>query len=197
MLVAKSPTGGASTTVQAMSAEAGKAVDDGAVIDELPEDLDISQVEAPVEFPNNNRRRIPALMYLILGAAAIVLSIVKEGSPTVNNGLRLGGIALILFAVYGFVTGVRMRIDEQEAFAAASAAMDFPTGHASAQQVWLGWLSRPTWRILLYSNENPPAHRGMVLVDAVSGAVKQHYSEVNPEDWSEPKSSANTQPKSE
>lgn len=177
-----------------MSVEAGTAVDDGDVIDQLPEDLDISQVEAPVEFPNNNRRRIPALMYLILGVAAIVLSIAKDGSPTVNNGLRLGGIALILFAIYSFVTGVRMRIDEQEAFAAASAVMEFPTGHASAQQVWLGWLSRPTWRILLYSNENPPAHRGMVLVDAVTGTVKQHYSEVNPEDWSDAKSAGSAGP---
>ena len=39
---------------------------------------------------------------------------------------------------------------------AATRQVGFPVGHASAQLTWRGLRSRPTWRILLYSVENPP-----------------------------------------
>ena len=45
--------------------------------------------------------------------------------------------------------------------------------------------SRPTWRILCYSAEEPPQRRGFVLVDAVDGRVGEHVVEDNPESWSE------------
>ena len=57
-------------------------------------------------------------------------------------------------------------------------------GHASAQLSWRGLVSRPTWRILLYSADDPPAKRGLVLVDGISGEVGDHFVEDNPEDWS-------------
>ena len=50
---------------------------------------------------------------------------------------------------------------------------------------WRGLLSRPTWRILLYSAENPPLRRGLVLVDGVDGEVVDWFVEDNPEDWSD------------
>ena len=50
---------------------------------------------------------------------------------------------------------------------------------------WRGIRSRPTWRILLYSAEDPPAQRGLVLVDGVDRAIVAHFVEDNPEDWSE------------
>ena len=59
----------------------------------------------------------------------------------------------------------------------------FPVGHASAQQVWHGLRSRPTWRVLCYSAEEPPDRRGLVLVDAVDGRVLEHLVESNPERW--------------
>ena len=43
--------------------------------------------------------------------------------------------------------------------------------------------SRPTWRILLYSAEDPPKTRGLVLVDGVDGTVLEQFTEANPEDW--------------
>jgi hypothetical protein len=49
---------------------------------------------------------------------------------------------------------------------------------------WRGLRSRPTWRILLYSNESPPDRRGLVLVDAVDGSIVAQFVEDNPEDWS-------------
>ena len=39
-------------------------VSDADVVDELPEDLDASEFVGPYTFPNNNRRRIPAAVYL-------------------------------------------------------------------------------------------------------------------------------------
>ena len=50
---------------------------------------------------------------------------------------------------------------------------------------WRGLRSRPLWRILLYSDENPPDKRGLVLVDGVDGTVVEHFVEDNPEDWSD------------
>jgi hypothetical protein len=76
-------------------------------------------------------------------------------------------------------------VDEKGALVAASRAVGFPVGHASAQLGWRGLRSRPTWRILLYSAEEPPAHRGFVLVDAVDGRIVDHFTEDNPEDWPE------------
>ena len=76
-----------------------------------------------------------------------------------------------------------MHVDEKQALVAAQQAIAFPVGHASAQQVWHGVRSRPTWRVLCYSAEEPPQKRGLVLVDAVDGRVLQHLVEANPEEW--------------
>ena len=62
--------------------------------------------------------------------------------------------------------------------------MGFAVGHASALLGWRGLRSRPTWRILLDSSEDPPAKRGLVLVDGVDGEVLDQVIEDNPEDWS-------------
>ncbi len=43
--------------------------------------------------------------------------------------------------------------------------------------------SRPTWRILLYSART--ARDGLVLVDGVDGEIVAHFTEDNPEDWSD------------
>ena len=37
----------------------------------------------------------------------------------------------------------------------------------------------------LYSAEGPPQRRGFVLVDAVDGHIVDHFTEDNPEDWTE------------
>jgi hypothetical protein len=79
-----------------------------------------------------------------------------------------------------------MSVDEKEALVVAQGAVGFAVGHASAQQVWRGLRSRPTWRVLVYSAENPPRQRGLVLIDAVDGSVIEQLTEENPEtDWPE------------
>jgi hypothetical protein len=153
--------------------------------DELPEDLDASNFVGPYMFPNNNRRRIPAVLYMIIGLGAIGVWLASRGSDAVlvNVGLLWGGVALVLFGIYSYQAGFDLDFDERDALAAAGRTVDFPVGHASAQLGWRGLRSRPTWRILLYSSEEPPVKRGIVLVDGVKGDVLQHFVEDNPEDW--------------
>jgi hypothetical protein len=162
--------------------------DDEELPDELPEELQPSSgLVGPYMFPDNNRRRVPAVLYWVLGAAAIALwAATRNGHPVlVNDGYLVGGIALILFGAYSWQAGFDLEVDERDALVAATRAVGFPVGHASAQLGWRGLRSRPTWRILLYSNEEPPAQRGLVLVDGCDGAVVEHFVEDNPEDWTD------------
>lgn len=155
------------------------------IVDALPEDLDLSGFVGPYTFPNNNRRRIPAAIYLALGAGCIVLFATVDGrTAVVNGGILWAGVALVAFGAYGMVAGWTLDVEESDALATASGRVGFAVGHASAQMAWRGFLSRPIWRILCYSAENPPQRRGIVLVDGISGEVIEWFAEDNPEDWS-------------
>ncbi|NNE74503.1 MAG: hypothetical protein HKN26_12625 [Acidimicrobiales bacterium] len=162
-------------------------VTDAEVTDTLPEDLDITALQAPYEFPNNSRRRIPGVLYLLVGGVAIVAWVLTRGDEPVlvNTGVLLGGIALVLFGLYHLQAGWDLSFDERDALVAATREVGFPVGHASAQLGWRGLRSRPTWRILLYSNESPPSQRGLALVDGVDGEIIDTWVEANPEDWSD------------
>jgi hypothetical protein len=148
--------------------------------DELPEDLDVTAYVGPYVFPDIKRRRIAATIYAVLGAGVLFI-----GLSSSNSGLLFGAVLLLLIAIYHFLAGWPLRIDQTEALAVASKAVGFPVGHASAQLAWRGLLSRPEWRILVYSAEEPPTKRGLVELDAVNGEVLGEYTEDNPEDWSD------------
>ena len=152
--------------------------------DVLPDDLDPRLAADDYRFPDNSRRRIPAVTAVVVGVAAVVAARAVE-SPLVNDGLLIGGIGVAVFGVYGVLAGTRMRLDETQALVRAQQALGFPVGHASAQQVWRGLLSRPTWRVLAYSTEEPPRRRGLVLIDAVDGRTVEHLVEDNREDGAE------------
>ena len=101
----------------------------------------------------------------------------------INRGFLFGGLFLLALAAYHLAAGVTLRVNETDALVAASRTVGFAVGHASAQLSWRGLMSHPTWRILLYSADEPPTKRGLVLVDGVSGEVGDHIVEDNPEDW--------------
>lgn len=152
--------------------------------DELPADLDHANFVGAYQFPDNSRRRIPGTIYLVLAAVCLVLYVwQRDGSAIVNGGFAWAAAALGAVGVYSITSGWRMTVDERQALVEAQRAIGFPIGHASAQQVWHGVRSRPTWRVLCYSAEEPPRRRGLVLVDAVDGRVLQHLAEDNPEQW--------------
>ncbi len=160
-------------------------VDDAEVRDELPEDLDVSEFVGPYVFPNNNRRRVPGYLYLGIGAACLAAWALVDDSPLVNGGFLAAGLSLLAIGAYHLVAGWNLDVDERDALVAATERVGFPVGHASAQLGWRGLRSRPTWRILLYSAENPPTRRGLVLVDGVDGEIVAWFTEDNPEDWSD------------
>ena len=155
----------------------------GAQRDRLPDDLDASGFVGPYQFPDNSRRRIPGVIYVGLAVACLVAYLLARDSSIVNEGFVWVAILLGVVGLVSVTSGWRMRVDEKDALVKAQRAVDFPVGHASAQQVWHGVRSRPTWRVLCYSTEDPPRQRGLVLVDAVDGRVLEHLVEANTELW--------------
>ena len=150
--------------------------------DELPDDLNITAFSGAYEFPDNSRRRIPGYMYVALAVlCAAVYLFGPESSALVNGGWLGAAILLGVVGVFSITSGWRMNIDEKQALVLATRAVGFPVGHASAQQVWRGLRSRPTWRVFCYSAEEPPQRRGLVLVDAVDGTVVEKLTEANPD----------------
>ena len=146
--------------------------------DELPEELDIT-VARPYQVPDNRKRRVAAACYVVAAAAC------GAGAASSGNGGLLGAaIFLALAAAYHVAAAWPLRLDETAALAASAAATGFPVGHASAQLAWRGLRSRPVWRVLLYSADEPPSKRGLVELDAVDGEILGTYTEDNPEDWS-------------
>jgi len=160
---------------------------DAEIRDELPEDLNAAGFVGPYLFPNNNRRKIPAYLYWAMSAVCLVIWLLRRNDDPVliNQGVVIAAIVLALLGLYSFVSGWNLDVDENDALVAATRQVGFPVGHASAQMGWRGLLSRPTWRILLYSAEDPPERRGLVLVDGVNGDVIEWFVEENPEDWTE------------
>ncbi|MGI8807228.1 MAG: hypothetical protein ACR2KK_05215 [Acidimicrobiales bacterium] len=153
--------------------------------DELPADLDVSNYVGMYTFPDIRRRRAPAYAYLLLAAGLGVLFATHPDSGVlVNEGFLAAAVVLALIGIYHLAAAWPLAVRDTDALMAAAGKVGFPVGHASAQLGWRGLRSRPTWRILLYSSEEPPAKRGMVLVDGVDGEVLDQIVEDNPEDWS-------------
>ena len=157
-------------------------VNSNEIRDQLPSDLDVSAFVGPYQFPDNSRRRIPGYLYLGISALSLLLWILSDqSSGLVNDGFLVFAVALAAFAIFVLTSSWKMTINERDALVHASRAVDFAVGHASAQQVWRGVRSRPTWRVFCYSAQEPPTHRGLVLVDAVNGEIVECLVEINPD----------------
>jgi len=162
---------------------APEADDEG---DTLPGDLDVTAYVGQYTFPDIRRRRGPGLLYLVLATGCFALWVTHQGGGVlVNVGFLWAAVGLALLGWYQLAAAWPLSVRDTEALVAAAGAVGFPVGHASAQLGWRGLRSRPTWRILLYSSEEPPARRGIVLVDGVDGEVLAQFTEDNPEDWSQ------------
>jgi hypothetical protein len=149
--------------------------------DELPDDLDPTGFVGPYQFPDNSRRRWPGVVYLVVAALCVIVYSAFPDTAFVNDGLLVAAAVLVAVGIFSITSSWTMHVDEKEALASAQQALGFPVGHASAQQVWRGLRSRPTWRVMVYSADDPPSRRGLVLVDAVDGTVIEHLSEDNPD----------------
>ena len=158
-------------------------IHDGEVGDQLPVDLDPHGYVGPYQFPDNSRRRITGAIYLAVAVGVVVLVAVAENSPLLNGGVVVAAVGLAVLGLYHLQAGWPLGVDEADALVVAIRCAGFPVGHASAQMAWRGLRSRPTWRILVYSNESPPGRRGLVVVDGVDGTVVASHIEDNPEQW--------------
>ena len=151
--------------------------------DQLPADLNLDEYVGVTTFPDPARRRIVGGLWLLcaLGAAVVTATHSTDG-VLVNKGLVFFAIGAAVIGAYHFAAGAGLKLRETDALVLASKEVGFPIGHASAQLGFQGLLSRPTWCILLYSADNPPTKRGMVLIDGRTATVLGNYVEDNPED---------------
>jgi hypothetical protein len=151
--------------------------------DELPGDLNLDEYVGVTTFPDPGRRRVVGALWVAAGVIAGVVAATRgTDGVLVNNGLVAFAAGAMLIGLYHFVAGARLALRETDALVIASKEVGFAIGHASAQLGFQGLLSRPIWRILLYSADNPPTKRGMVLIDGRAGTVLGNYVEDNPED---------------
>jgi hypothetical protein len=160
--------------------------DEQEIRDVLPEDLNAVGFVGAYDFPDNSRRRVPGYIYLGLAAACVIVWLARRNNRPVlvNNGFLLAAGLLAALGVFCITSGWKLGLDEKEALAKATGAVGWPIGHASAQMAWRGLRSRPIWRILAYSVEEPPKRRAFVVIDAVDGRTIEHFTEDNPEqDW--------------
>ncbi|MDA3016413.1 MAG: hypothetical protein O2841_00060 [Actinomycetota bacterium] len=151
--------------------------------DELPDDLNVTAFVGPYKFPDNSRRRIPGIIYLVIAAILALLWFSQRDNETsmVSDGFLGSAIFLGLVGLFSLSASWRMTVDEKLALVYATRAVGFAVGHASAQQVWRGFRSRPTWRVMIYSAQEPPLQRGLVLIDAIDARVIECLVESNPE----------------
>jgi hypothetical protein len=148
------------------------------VSDKLPADLDVTR-SRPYKVPDIRRRRLAGGLH-----AGVAVACLGGFLASGNGGLLWAAAVLAAVAAGHVACAWPLAVDETAALAAAGREVDFPVGHASAQLAWRGLRSRPAWRVLLYSADEPPSRRGLVELDAVDGEVLGHYVEDNPEDWS-------------
>jgi hypothetical protein len=123
-------------------------------------DLD-SNLLGPYRFPEATRRRTAGVVFLVAATLALVAI----------YGGWLPAIGLAALAGWNLASAWPLRVDEGRALSNAGAAVAFPIGHASAAVTFHGLRSRPRWSVVLYSAEEPPEQRALVVVDAITGEV--------------------------
>ena len=84
--------------------------------DELPDDLNAADFVGPYLFPNNSKRRIPGILYLLIGGGLLAYWFaVGDDSALVNGGVALAAVGLIAVGLYHIQGGWDLAVDEQDA----------------------------------------------------------------------------------
>ncbi|MER3396535.1 MAG: hypothetical protein C4318_06400 [Acidimicrobiia bacterium] len=159
--------------------KAGDSVD-------IPADLVPGAIGEEYEFPDIRRRAYGAAFVMAASLGGIAVVYLADDSYS-NGGWIAASLIGIGVALYMFACSWQLKISEREAILRAAASLSFPVGPSSISIGWKGILSRPVWRLLAYSGDEPrPKRRGYVAVDAISGEVVDKIDEENPEEsWSE------------
>ena len=151
-----------------------------------PEELERrSGYVGPYQFPDNSRRRIPGVLYLVIAALCVLVWLAGSDSLAwVNDGFLWAALALTVAGVISITSGWRMHVDETEALISAQRRRRLP-GRSRVGPAGVARIAQPAdvARALLLDRGPAPA-RGLVLVDAVDGTVVEALVEDNPERWS-------------
>ena len=142
----------------------------------IPEDLD-SNVVGEYHVPDTNRRRRAAVVYYI-GAATVAALITVGALPPPMWWTAV--VVLVGVGTYHFGAAWNLTIREGKALEVANRTVAFPVGHASASLGFTGWRARPSWNVLVFSADDPPSQRALVMVDGISGDVADSYVEPVP-----------------
>lgn len=134
--------------------------------EQLPDDLDADLI-GEYTVPDPARRATSAKVYLLGAMLSTAGALAGLGS---GMWWMAGGLALV--ALHHLRSAWSMAIREATALEAAGRVVDFTVGHASAAVRFRGLSARPEWNVILYDSEEPPGHRALVFVDAVSGEVR-------------------------
>lgn len=142
----------------------------------IPEDLD-SNVVGEYHVPDTNRRRRAAIVYFV-GAVAVAVLIVVGDLPSMMWWTAVA--VLVGIGAYHLVAAWNLTVREGEALKISNRAVAFPVGHASASLGFTGWRARPAWNVLVFSADEPPSQRALVVVDGIDGTVTDQYMEPVP-----------------
>jgi len=142
----------------------------------IPEDLD-SSVVAEYHVPNTNRRRRTAVVYFV-GAVVVAVLIAAGAVPSAMWWTAVA--VLVVVGVYHVIASWNLEVREGPALNVANRTVDFPVGHASASLGFAGWRARPVWNVLVFSADDPPSQRALVMVDGKDGTVTDQYAEPVP-----------------
>jgi hypothetical protein len=142
----------------------------------IPEDLD-SNVVGEYHVPDTNRRRRAAIVYLV-GAAVVAVLIILGGLPSAMWWTAVAVLAVV--GGYHLIASWDLEVREGEALDIANRTVLFPVGHASASLGFTGWRARPVWNVLVFSADDPPSQRALVMIDGIDGNVADSYVEPVP-----------------
>ena len=137
----------------------------------VPEDLDSSLV-GPYSVPSPRRRRRAGYVYLVGAGGAALPALLG-----LSWGFWLASGALVLIGAFHLLAAWPLPVREGPALELANKAVPFVVGHASAAVGFEGWRARPVWNVLVFSADDPPAQRGLVRVDGITGDVVESYTE--------------------
>jgi hypothetical protein len=143
----------------------------------IPEDLD-SNVVGEYQVPDTNRRRRAAAVYLI---GALVVGMLIAGGALPSAMWWTAVVVLVGVGVYHLAASWNLEVREGEALDIANRTVAFPVGHASASLGFAGWRARPVWNVLVFSADDPPSQRALVMVDGISGDVADLFAEPIPD----------------
>ena len=150
---------------------------DDHVNDELPDDLDVTKYVGPYQFPSPYKRKTAA--YFIV---AIALVTIAMGIYSGNLSLIVAGIVSVIIGSLFFALGWELNAKDLEALTLAASQAPFSVGHASAQLCFVGWASKPSWRVVVFSSDDPPTQRGLVEIDAVSKKITSTFFDLEEPD---------------